>query len=58
MQAMVDLPAPARAAMGQAGRLKMEREFDERRVLEQYRSAISVALGQPHAAALAQEPRT
>jgi hypothetical protein len=45
--------------MGQAGRLKMEREFDERRVLEQYRSAISVALGQPHAAALAQEePRT
>jgi glycosyltransferase involved in cell wall biosynthesis len=58
MQAMVDLPAPARAAMGQAGRLKMEREFDERRVLEQYRSAISAALGQPHAAALAQEPRT
>jgi len=57
MLAMVDLPAPTRAAMGQASRLKVEREFDEQRVLEQYRSAIGLALGRLNNTALVQQPR-
>ena len=41
MQRFLDLPQAARAAMGQAGRAKMEREFDEALVVRAYRDAIA-----------------
>ncbi|MDP2083924.1 MAG: glycosyltransferase family 4 protein [Gemmobacter sp.] len=39
-QRFLDLPPGDRAAMGRAGRAKMEREFDQRIVVEAYRSAL------------------
>lgn len=47
MLQMVNLDAARRAAMGRAGRLKMEREFDERLVIDHYRQAIARALSTP-----------
>lgn len=41
---MADAGEDARVAMGRAGRLKMEREFDEHRVIEAYRHTIARAL--------------
>ena len=40
MKRFLDLPNQARIAMGQAGRLKMEREFDQAIVLAAYKEAI------------------
>lgn len=37
----LDLPAARRVAMGQAGRRKMEQEFDQDLVIEAYRSALT-----------------
>ncbi len=44
------LPPAARAAMGEAGRAKMEREFDEALVIAAYREAVARATAQPLAA--------
>jgi glycosyltransferase involved in cell wall biosynthesis len=44
MEQMLLLSEESRAAMGIAGRHKMEREFDERLVIERYRSAIAAAV--------------
>lgn len=41
MQRLVSLPADQRRAMGQAGRCKIEREFDERIVIDHYLHAIA-----------------
>jgi glycosyltransferase involved in cell wall biosynthesis len=41
MQAMIDLPLQERVAMGLAGRRKMEKQFDEKIVLNNYLSAIA-----------------
>jgi glycosyltransferase involved in cell wall biosynthesis len=40
MEKMIHLAPEEREAMGKAGRVKMEREFDERIVIDQYLSAI------------------
>lgn len=40
----LDLPHDAQIAMGEAGRSKMQREFDQARVVEAYRRAISDVL--------------
>lgn len=37
----LDLPREVRACMGQAGRRKMEQEFDQRRVVQAYREVVS-----------------
>lgn len=44
LEQMLLLGDDARAAMGAAGRLKMEQEFDERLVIEHYRAAIAATL--------------
>lgn len=44
MQAMVDMPADARMAMGLRGRAKIEKEFDERIVIDRYLNAIAQIL--------------
>lgn len=40
MERMLNLPPEQRAAMGKAGRAKMEREFDERIVIDRYLDVI------------------
>lgn len=45
MLRMCDLTAEARAAMGQAGREKVAREFDQALVIEAYRARLSDAIG-------------
>ncbi len=44
MIAMIDLGAARRQAMGQAGRAKMERDFDEKRVVATYLDTIDAAI--------------
>jgi glycosyltransferase involved in cell wall biosynthesis len=41
--AMIDLPAEARSQMGRRGRLKMEREFSQERVVDIYVKAVRSA---------------
>lgn len=43
MRRFLDLSPEAQAAMGRAGRAKMEREYDEALVVSAYRAAIAVA---------------
>lgn len=45
MQRMLDTPAEVRAEWGRAGRLRIEREFDERIVAAHYLEAIEAACG-------------
>ena len=48
MKEMLTLPVDQRELMGQNGRLKMEKEFDENIVIQKYLQAIDLALlGQP-----------
>ncbi|WP_298567164.1 glycosyltransferase family 4 protein [uncultured Aliiroseovarius sp.] len=47
MAQYLDLPQPQRAAMGVAGRRKMEQEYDEKLVVAAYLSAISDLTGGP-----------
>ena len=47
MAQYLDLPQPQRAAMGVAGRRKMEQEYDEKLVVAAYLSAISDLTGRP-----------
>jgi glycosyltransferase involved in cell wall biosynthesis len=44
MRAMLSLDAVSRTRMGEAGREKVCREFDERIVIDRYLNAIRVAL--------------
>jgi glycosyltransferase involved in cell wall biosynthesis len=55
--AFLSLDSSARARMGQAGRLKAEREYDERIVVRRYIAAIEHAISKP-ASSVAGEPRT
>lgn len=41
LQRMICMPLEDRAAMGSAGRLKMEAQFDERKVIEAYLQAVA-----------------
>lgn len=41
MLRMIEMPASRRNAMGDAGRLKVEREYDERLVIERYLGALT-----------------
>ncbi len=45
MAAMLDMPAEARRAMGERGRQKVLREFDEANVVERYRQTIRALTG-------------
>lgn len=45
MRRFLDLSATARAAMGRAGRSKMERDFDQTLVVRAYRQAIAALTG-------------
>lgn len=45
MARMAAMPAADRAAMGRAGRAKMEREYDQAIVVDAYRAAIAAACG-------------
>ncbi|MEX3527040.1 MAG: glycosyltransferase family 4 protein [Burkholderia sp.] len=45
MAAMLDMPAQARRAMGERGREKVLREFDEANVVERYRQTIRALTG-------------
>lgn len=45
MAAMLDMPAQARRAMGERGRQKVLREFDEANVVEHYRQTIRALTG-------------
>ncbi|AJK45269.1 glycosyltransferase family 4 protein [Burkholderia plantarii] len=45
MAAMLEMPAQARRAMGQRGREKVLREFDEANVVERYRETIRALTG-------------
>jgi glycosyltransferase involved in cell wall biosynthesis len=45
MAAMLEMPAEARRAMGQRGREKVLREFDEANVVERYRETIRALTG-------------
>jgi glycosyltransferase involved in cell wall biosynthesis len=47
MQAMLGLSVAERAAMGQAGRKKMELQFDEKIVIEKYLQVVSELAGKP-----------
>ncbi|HEY0028246.1 MAG TPA: glycosyltransferase family 4 protein [Allosphingosinicella sp.] len=47
MLRMIRLSEPERAALGAAGRDRMEREFDEKLVVARYLAAIREALGEP-----------
>jgi glycosyltransferase involved in cell wall biosynthesis len=47
MRQMMDLPQAARAQMGQMGRSKMERQFDEAIVIDRYLQAIKTLVGTP-----------
>lgn len=42
---MIEMPASQRNAVGVAGRLKVEREFDEKLVIERYLEALSELFG-------------
>jgi glycosyltransferase involved in cell wall biosynthesis len=44
---IIDIGRPRRQAMGQAGRAKMERQFDERLVIEAYFAALRECAGRP-----------
>jgi glycosyltransferase involved in cell wall biosynthesis len=44
MRAMIDMPADRRCEMGNAGRRKVEAEYDERIVIDRYLEAIDQAL--------------
>jgi glycosyltransferase involved in cell wall biosynthesis len=48
MERMIELSAEARTAMGLRGREKVEREFDERFVIEAYLKAIREICGEAH----------
>jgi glycosyltransferase involved in cell wall biosynthesis len=49
MLRLLALSDAERRRMGEAGRAKMEREFDEGRVIEAYRQRVNaISRGQPH----------
>lgn len=52
MEHVLSLSSEDRSAMGRAGRAKMEREFDEHRILQAYLQAIRSAPGLPPASTL------
>ncbi|CAN6134373.1 RfaG Glycosyltransferase [Methylophilaceae bacterium] len=47
MQAMLGLSVAERASMGQAGRKKMELQFDEKIVIDKYLQVVSELIGKP-----------
>ena len=47
MLCMIEMSTAQRIAMGQAGRLKVERDFDEKLVIERYLAALNEVFGRP-----------